>query len=206
MIYDGFERLAAHYDERLKEIDEEICKLIEQRKAAFDNPGFPTDELITTWAKKYDFYENFLNGLFGHLLAEEHYAPAVEPKGFVKNIPVLKSYTKDELFYTVTFIRQYENASVVNLTMDHEFFENALEDDIFNPTLALKVEDGAGTKYTCQNRGGSGFSGHVSFQYVISPPLPEKLTDVKLIFVEEGSQYNQNSKEFEFLIGENLEK
>ncbi len=37
----------------------------------------------------------------------------VEPKGFLKNTPILKSFEKDDVFYSVTFIRQFENASVV---------------------------------------------------------------------------------------------
>lgn len=48
------------------------------------------------------------------------YKPVVEPENFVKNIPILKSFENDEVFYTVTFIKQYENASVVHFSNDKE--------------------------------------------------------------------------------------
>lgn len=200
MIHNRFEPPADHYDERLKEIDEEICKLVDQRKTVSNNPGFPTDELITSWAKQYDFHKSFLNGLFGHIFAEEHFVDCIEPKEFVKNIPILQSYTKDKLFYTVTFIRQYENASIVNVTIDCDTFgmeaDDSPEHHILAQGLELKVEDPNGMKYSCQNRGGGGFDGHVAFQYIVSPPLPEDLGDVKLIFMNEGNK----AKEIAFII------
>lgn len=116
-----FEPPTEHYDEKIETIDEQICNLIEQRKElSNNNPGFPTKELITKWSMKYNFYEDFLNSVFSHFLNEDIYKPTVEPKGFLKNIPMLKSFEKDGVFYTVTFIRQFKNASVVHFTIDKE--------------------------------------------------------------------------------------
>lgn len=98
-----FEPPTEHYDERIEAIDEQICELIIQRKdLSNNNPGFPTKQLISHWSKKYGLYEDFLNGVFAHLLNEEMCRPVVEPKGFLKNIPILKSFEKDDLFYSVT--------------------------------------------------------------------------------------------------------
>lgn len=120
---------------------------------------------------------------------------------------MLKSTEKDGFFYTVTFIRQYENASVVNLTIDAEVFENQMEemmhDQLYKQIDTLIVEDSVGTQYTCRNNGGGGFSGHVAYQYIITPPLRDNLTGVKLIFKEEKNRANQNHTGIEILIGEN---
>lgn len=56
-----------YYDERIEEIDEEICQ-------SNNNPGFPTKQLVANLSK---------------------------------NIPILKSFEKDDKFYSVTFVRQF---------------------------------------------------------------------------------------------------
>lgn len=185
MNYDGFQRPTNHYDERVKEIDEEICRLIKQRSGTVEDPGMPTDELIRAWAKKYDFYEDFLNGLFGHILAEAHFHPQIEPKGFVKSIPILSSFEKDALFYAITSVRQYENASVLYLSVDHDTYdadEAHLAHAMIGHDLELRVVGSNGIKYSCQNRGGGGFDGHTAFQFIIAPPLPEDLQGITLKF------------------------
>ncbi|WP_245799426.1 hypothetical protein [Sporosarcina newyorkensis] len=68
--------------------------------------------------KKYNFQVGFLNAVFAEFLNEELYKPVVEPKGFLKNIPILKSVEKKDVFYSVPFIRQFKNASVIHLNID----------------------------------------------------------------------------------------
>lgn len=206
MINDRFEPLTDYYDERVKGIDEQLCALLRERKAISDNPGFPTETLISNWAERYDLSEYFLNGLFGHLFAEKHFQPIVEPKKFLKNIPILKSVTKEEVFYTVSFVRQYENASVVNLTIDYYESEDVGEDmsdrEPLSQSFDLEIEDSSGIRYICQNQGGGGFNEHAAFQYVVSPALPEDLSGVKLMFVEEGTVSKQVRTKFEFALDE----
>lgn len=43
-----------------------------------------------------------------------------KPNGFRKHLPILKSVELDDHIYTMTFIRQYENASVVHFHIDWE--------------------------------------------------------------------------------------
>lgn len=201
MNYDGFLRPTNHYDAQVQDIDEEICKLIAKRKELSEFPGFPTDDLIVQWAKKYGFYEDFLNGVFGQLHAEHHFQPQIEPQGFVGNIPVLKSFTKDRLFYAVTSIRQYDNASIVNLTVDHETLtedEVPMAHTIIGGDLELRVTDPSGITYVTQNRGGGGFDGHTAFQFLVSPPLPSDLAGVKLLF----SDLQKEGVSFEFELNE----
>ncbi|PLR78320.1 hypothetical protein CU633_05785 [Bacillus sp. V3-13] len=116
-----FESPTDHYDERILPIDEQICALLRQRKDISNNdPGFPPLETISNWAEKFDLYEDLLTSLFGMLRNDEEFRPYVDPVGFRKNIPILKSVENGDHLYSVTFVRQYENASVVNLNIDWE--------------------------------------------------------------------------------------
>ena len=54
--------------------------------------------------RKYSFYKGFFNSVFSHFLNEDIYKPVVEPKGFLKNIPILKSFGKVD----VKTIRRYD--------------------------------------------------------------------------------------------------
>jgi hypothetical protein len=197
-----FEPPTEHYDERIEAIDEQICELINQRKdLSNNNPGFPTKQLISHWSKKYDFYEDFLNGVFAHFLNEEIFRPVVEPKGFLKNIPILKSFEKDDLFYSVTCLRQYENASVVHFNIDREDSDEMTGDfrERKHTWFELSINDGKGTEFDCRNEGGGGSRGHMSFTFIITPPLPDDFFEIKLIFRECKAPFSKPTG-FEFII------
>jgi hypothetical protein len=194
-----FEPPTEHYDEKIESIDEQICNLIKQRKdLSNNNPGFPTKELITKWSLKFNFYEDFLNSVFSHFLSEEIYKPVVEPKGFLKNIPMLKSFEKDGVFYTVTFVRQYKNASVVHFTIDKE--ESDSEQRMFEDHSFFDLSlEGEGVDYDCRNNFGGGSGTHHSFTFTVSPALPSDLSNIKFIFKECKIPF-QKPTGFEFVI------
>jgi hypothetical protein len=195
-----FEPPTEHYNERIEAIDEQICQVIKQRKELSNNdPGFPTKQHILNWSEKYGLYEDFLNSLFAHLLNEEIYRPVVEPKGYLKNIPILKSSEKDDKFYSVTFVRQFENASVVHLSID----SNATDDvsdwhEREHTHFELSVE-GEETHYDCRNEGGGGTLGHETFTFIVSPALPDDSSKYKLVFKEYKIPF-QKPTGFEFII------
>lgn len=194
-----FEPPTEHYDRQIESIDEHICKLIQQRNELSNhNPGFPKKDLITKWSKKYNFYEDFLNSIFSHFLNEDLYKPVVEPQGFLRNIPVLKSFEKEGVFYTVTFVRQFENASVVHLTFDKEDLgieHRRFEEHSF---FDLSIE-GEGAIYECRNNYGGSSGTHHSFTYTVSPALPNDLTNIKFLFKESKMPF-QKPTGFEFVI------
>lgn len=187
------------YDRRFETIDEQICELINKRKSISSKSSIPTSQLITSWSKKYDLYEGFLDGLFHHLLVEDLFKPYVDPKGFRKNIPILKSYERDNLFFTVTFVRQYENASIVNLTMDKEPLEENAESLLEFTFLELSIENN-GVEYDCKDIGGGGSDGHMSHTYTVSPPLPDDMSAVKFIFTEYKEPLQRKPTGIEFVI------
>lgn len=176
-----FERPTEHYDERVFDIDERLCALIKQRKEISDNnPGFPPFEYISRWASSFELYEDFLKAIFGTLTSENHFRPTVEPTGFRKHLPVLKSIAIDECFYSITSIRQYANASVLNLNIDRDTTIVLPGDRTQRSHFELFI----GEQYDCRYTSGGGSGEHFSHKFVVSPPLPDDISGLELVFRE----------------------
>lgn len=195
-----FEPPTGYYDERVAAIDEHICQLIKQRKEISDNNlGFPTKQYIEDWAKKYHFYENYLNSIFSNFLYEDIHRPLVEPKRFLKNIPILKTFETESVFYTVTFMRQFENGSVIHLNIDSNFTDDVSEWQHQDPSHFELSIKGGDVQYDCRNEGGGGTMGHETFTFIVSPALPDDLSSYKLGFKEYETPF-QKETGFEFVI------
>ncbi|MDQ0207420.1 hypothetical protein [Alkalicoccobacillus murimartini] len=203
MYHESFEPPTNHYDESIQDIDEQICQLIRERKErTHNNPGFPPHKLISSWAKTYHLYEEFLQSLFSEMYHEEHHKPVVEPKGFRKNIPILKTYEKDnDLFYSMTIMRQFKNASVVFLNTDGLAPTETLHPHDFHIPHRLELSIvGDDQTYDCRWQGGSGSDNHLSNTYVVSPPLPDEESGLKLVFTEFKTHEKNKPTGFEFVI------
>lgn len=184
-----FERPTEHYDEHLITIDEQICALLKQRKdLSGNNPGFPPFEYISQWATTFELYDDYLKAIFGTFMSEEHYKPMVDPTGFRKHIPVLKSVVKGTFFYTLNSIRQYANASVITISMDWDM-TNELPSSLYKHSY---FELYVGEQYDCRMTNGSSCSGHSSYNYVISPPLPDDISGMELVFKEFSKPFKNN--------------
>lgn len=194
MKFESNEGSTNHYDERLFLIDEKICELLNDRKEIVkSNLGFPPDKVISSLADEYGFQKEYLQSLFSTIEMEDHYEPTIEPVEFQKYLPVLKIYENDGVMYTVTFIRQYANASVLYLHMDLEEKEDA---NFYPDMLDLFIND----TYFCHSEGGGGTTEHASHSYIISPALPDDLTGIELVFKEAGRPFVENPTGFEFTI------
>ncbi|QIE37435.1 hypothetical protein GM610_11210 [Bacillus tropicus] len=188
-----FERPTDYYDERLYTIDEKICALLKERKElSAGDPGFPHDEVIYKWAKQYGFYPDYLNSLFSSMMDEGEFKPRVEPTTFKKHIPVFKTYEDKGIMYTVTFIRQYTNASVVYLYSDWDSTHEVKPHSFFQ----LSIDD----TYDCCSEGGGGTDGHMSHHFVISPALPNNLSGISLRFKELDIPFRKDQAVLEFEI------
>jgi hypothetical protein len=191
-----FERPTDYYDENLFVIDEKICELVKRRKdVSANNPGFPPFESISQWAEQFDLYEDFLKSLFASLRNEEEFRPLIEPRSFRKHLSVLKSSQDGNRFFTVTSIRQYENASVVQLNVDCPE-----EDDPTNRQthtfFGLSISDG----YDCRIDGGGGSKGHFSYNFVVSPALPDAPSGIDLVFKEYAAPFSDKETGLTFVV------
>lgn len=192
-----FKRPTTYYDERINQIDEQICELIKQRKEiSNNNPGYPPFEYISNWAEKFDLYEDQLKSIFGSLLDEDIYKPIVEPTGFKMNLPVLKSVEKDNRLFSVIFIRQYSNSSVVNFHIDLNEVNDSLSCQSPHSHFKLFI----GEKYNCRMKSGSGSEDNFCYNFVVSPPLPNNLSGIDLIFKEYTPPLEENPTGTEIVI------
>lgn len=179
-----FERPTDYYDDRIFSIDEQICALLKKRReASNNNPGFPPPENISDWAEKYDLYEDLLNSVFGALRMEEEFKPRVEPRNFIRHLPILKSVEKGDRLYTITYIRQFENASVVQLNIDWDD-SNDDHDDLRHRHQHRFFELDLGEHYECRTDRSGGSGGHYRYNFIVSPPIPDDHSGIELVFKE----------------------
>ncbi|MEK3995103.1 hypothetical protein MKY29_10120 [Psychrobacillus sp. FSL K6-2365] len=194
-----------YYDQKLLPLDDQLCELLKQRKElSNNNPGVPPIESISNWAEKYGVYVDLLNSLFGLLRNEEIFRPQVEPNNFRRHLPVMKAIEKDERLYAITFIRQFDNASVIYLTIDWD------APNISDPLEEMRRSRSEGALYLyindnfdCRTTGKRGSEGHFTHKFIVSPALPDDLTGLSLIFTEYTSHLKENLTGLEFVI--NLE-
>jgi len=166
-------------------IDEQICVLLLQRKElSSQTKDFPTDEIIKEWAQKYGFDDTYLAMIFSMIRSEKYYQPRIEPAGFRQYIPVLQSQEVNDRIYTISYIRQYENASVVQLLMDWD----SQQDTHQNIRQRIKQRNHLGLfidkHYECRNTGARGSDGHESNTFVVTPPLPDDIQGLSFNFRE----------------------
>lgn len=178
------EQHSKYNDSRLVTIDEQICALLQQRKEqAAHTPGLPSDDTISKWAQQYGFDDTFLALFFQLIKSEKYYTSKVEPSGFRHYIPVLKTVEKGERLYTVSYVRQYDNASVVQLLIDWDEQQEpqlTIQQKLQRNHFGLYID----ASYECRTKGTGGSNGHESSTYVVTPPLPDDLRGLHFVFTE----------------------
>ena len=168
-----------HYDENVRFLDEQLCELIAKRKSVSnDNPGFPPIEQINIWAEKFGLYENFLHSVFYTLYNEHLHRPRVEPAGFRGITPVMRLVEVESRVFWVTHLRQYENATVLFLQIDSTAENQSKEGHRPHIQWELSI----GPDYDCYASGGSGNGEQWTHQFVVSPRLPDDVTDISFKF------------------------
>jgi len=191
-----FERPTTYYDERVKEIDEKICELIKKRKeVSSNNPGYPPFEYITSWAEKFELYEDLLKSMFSSLWNEKVYKPLIEPEGFRRNLPVLKSIEVDDRLFSIISIRQYSNSSVVNFNMDWDITSDLTESQLRHTCFELFIDG-----HDCRMVDGAGGNGHLHYNFIVSPPLPDDNSGIALTFKEYDPPFRDKQLGHEVLI------
>lgn len=176
-----FNRPTNHYDEGIKQTDEKICELIrERKKISKDNPGYPPFEYISDWAEKFDLYEDLLKSIFDSMYNEKEYKPMVEPEGFLRNLPILKSTEVGNRFFSIIYIRQYSNCSVVDLNIDWDNPDDSAEYGFQRTHFRLFINQ----HYECRFTSGTGGDGHTNYKFIVSPALPDNVSGIELIFKE----------------------
>lgn len=180
MKYMPSKRPTTYYDERIKQIDEKICELIKQRKEiSSNNPGYPPFEYIERWAEKFNLYDELLKSIFSSLWNDKMFKPLVEPKDFLKNLPVLKLVEVDSRLFSVISIRQFSNSSIVGFNIDWDT-SGLSEPHPRHSHFELFIDE----QYDCRMADGTGGNGHFHYNFIVSPSLPDDISSIELIFKE----------------------
>jgi len=172
-------RPTKHYDNKILSLDEQLCALIAQRKSVSNNnPGFPPIEQLSVWAQKYGLFESYLHSVFNTLYNEHLHRPKVEPTKFRGLIPVMKFVEADSQAFSITHLRQYENATVLYLQADGtvENETTTRRRPHLNWDLYISPE------YECYSSRGSGNNEQWTQQFVISPRLPDDVKGITFKF------------------------
>lgn len=127
----------------------------------------------------------------------ENFRPMPEPHTFKKHVPVMKAAEVDGTMYSMTFIRQYENASELSLHIDYDTSHLAQFEHIYRHyALELTISP----DYDVFHHGGSGSDGHMTNTYLISPPLPDDLSGLTFRFKGEIMEEEKEPKQVEFTL------
>jgi len=163
-----------YYCEALAPIDEKICALIAERKEISENnPGFPQLDQIFAWCQQYALNDDMILRLFGYMYSEHNFVPLVEPTGFLKFVPILKSVEVDGVFHAVTHMKQYSNASVV-------YVETEVNSD--KPYVRLghaSFELFISPEYQCRLDSGCGHKRGMQHSFVVIPPLQDEVNGLE---------------------------
>lgn len=163
-----------YYCEELASIDEQICELLAKRKErSNNNPGFPHLDRISAWCHQYGLNEDMTLRLFGYIYSEHQFVPLVEPVGFLKFVPILKFAKIDGVFYAVTHMKQYSNASVVLVETEVNTEEPYLRLGHASFELFISPE------YQCRLESGCGQKKEMQHSFVVTPPLPDEVSGLE---------------------------
>ena len=172
----SFQPPTEHYCESLAPIDEQICALIAKRKELSENnPGFPSLEFISAWCQRYELIETMTQSLFATMYNENHFSDhfQVEPTGFLKFIPILKYVEIDSVLYSVTHMKQYNNASVIYIETEVNNSEPYVRLGHAHVELFISPD------YQSRQHQGSGHCKGMQYSFVVSPPLPDDITGLE---------------------------
>ncbi len=162
-----------YYCEEISAVDEQICSLIAKRKEiSNNNPGFPPLETITAWCQAYDLNEQIVYGIFHSLYHAADFIEFIEPVGFLKFIPILKTVEENRVLYSITHMKQYSNASVVFVEVENKELEPNIN---FGHTM---LELTISSDYKCRMSGGCGYQTGALHSFIITPPLPDDVSGI----------------------------
>ncbi|MEK3934501.1 hypothetical protein MKY41_04205 [Sporosarcina sp. FSL W7-1349] len=185
------------YDDQLHRLDEQFCSLLKQRKVLTDKQMIePPEEVMADWAEEFGLHGEYVKSLFNLIQMEDHFRPRVEPRRFRKHVSVMQSVEMGKYFYSLTFIRQYENASVVQLHVNWDGTKDRQGEGPEYPFFRLSVGEG----YDCRQEGGSGTTGQATQEFIVSPALPDDLSGIEFQFSTEGTPFLKQTDNIEFTI------
>lgn len=181
MSYGEVRDFRYEYNEKVKEIDEQIIKLISDRRALTKGKGyFPLNEQIADWSKTFDMEELEIRLILHHLQPQtvHHFPNEFGP--LLNVVSIMKKTVVDSCEYILTHAMQHERVSLVHVEI------NLLDEEKsggvhLQPHLTLEVF--GDQQYAVGRHGNRGGGSHMELQFVVSPPLPASLDAIEFSLV-----------------------
>ena len=184
------------YEEKNYLIGEQLCQSLKQCKMIFDkDPFFSFSRYIPYWSKNFVLYKDLIETVIEAVRNSEEFKPRIKPNEFKKNIPVFKSIEKGQCLYSVPFIRQYKNASIVQFNIDR-----VPNDRLNSQHIDSYFELSLGEQYECRRANSSDSMDHSSINFIVSPALPDDLSGIEIIFKEYNTPFKYSSTGLEIII------
>lgn len=181
MSWSEVRRIPNDYNKSVKEIDEQLISLIAARQSLTKGKrSTPSYEQIKDWAQVYGVDEAEIGSLFHQLQSSSRPSFPNKLGQLLNVVPIMKKSTVDSCEYVLTHAMQHEYASIVFIEIKLLQDEKASEIHL-KPNLTLEVT--SEQPYSVRRYSGRGGGSKTELQFMISPPLPERIDGVEFSLV-----------------------
>ena len=170
-----FRPVRNEYNESFKEIDNNLIRLLHDRKIMANGTRFfPPMELMEEWAKRYDMEIPQISWLMHSINEGPHSFTHDGPGELLNVIPIMKKSVVGEFEYVLTHSMQHENGSVVFLEI--EKLDKDKNVGIVRSHLILEVN--GKKEYQVNRHGSHGSDGRTKVEFLVIPRLPDQLDGI----------------------------
>ena len=169
------------YNDEAKKIDEQILRLVQQRKSVAEGKQlFPDPEMLQQWSDELGLELSEISLVLGSLNESVPRRHFWEEPGELRGVlPIMKTTRDGDFEYALTHSMQYENLSI--LSVEIKCLKETAERISIEALLTLVIR--GKTEYEVNIHGGRGGGAQVQLHFMVSPPLPEKLDDIEFSLV-----------------------
>ncbi|KAB2336032.1 hypothetical protein F7731_10970 [Cytobacillus depressus] len=177
-----FEKVKNEYNDFYKKIDEEIIRLLTERKAAAKGKRFsPSAEIKEQWEKKYNMKVSEIGWLMHQL--NDGSGPFYMPEGpgeLLGVVQIMQKSTVDDFEYMLTHSMQHEHGSIVTLEINYIKKD---EENIGHIMPHLMLEVIGQINYKVDRNGSRGGGGNTQMSFLVSPSLPNDVNEVQFSLI-----------------------
>lgn len=176
MGWTTFQKVEENYNEEIRAIDEQLLKLMNERKRVADGKRlFPPSELIEEWSKAYEMELPEISW-FMHSI-QDGSTPFRFPEGpgeLISVTPIMKKSKLDEFEYILTHSMQHENGSYIHLEICHQDHDER----IGHIQAHLMLHIAGPTPYHVSQHNGHGSGGKTEMTFLCSPRIPDDMSQI----------------------------
>ncbi|QED46702.1 hypothetical protein [Cytobacillus dafuensis] len=194
MGWSEFGRVRSEYNDEIKSLDEEILRIMNERKASANGKRFfPPTELIEEWSNRFEMEVSEIGWLINQL--NDGSVPFYMPEGpgeLLAVIQIMEKSTLDDFDYLLTHSMQHEHGSIVTLEINYNLKEDENIGHII-PHLMLEVTGPA--DYKVRRNGSHGGGGNTQVSFLVTPTLPFDLINIHFSLIPFASPMELPRKE-----------